>query len=79
MTQYFAVIDEADRRGPFDSVDEPVTLLKSTSRSRGHTDAEAHHFFLYESAVEQVVTIDGKVECIVLGWLAREKAGIDAL
>ena len=67
MIQCFAVIDDSDRRGPFDSADETVTLIKEVSRSRGHTHEEAHHSFLYESAVEQVATIDGKVECVLLG------------
>jgi hypothetical protein len=75
MTEYFAVIDDDDRRGPFDTLHEPVALLKQASRDRGHTDEQANHFFLHQSAVEQVDTVGGKVECFSLGWRAREQSG----
>jgi hypothetical protein len=32
-------------------------------------------FFLYETSVEQVETVDGKVDCVCLGWLMREESG----
>jgi hypothetical protein len=74
-TEYFAVLSDGDRRGPFDSVSEPIRILKQTSRDLGHTDDEARHFFLHESAIEQVETVDGKTDCFRLGWLAREESG----
>jgi hypothetical protein len=77
MTEYFAVLGDNDRRGPFASMHEPVELLKQASRDRGDTEEQAQHFFLNQSAVEEVVTVDGKTECFRLGWLAREKAGRD--
>ena len=75
MTEYFAVLDDDDRRGPFDTMQEPVALLKANSKARGHTDEQAQHYFLNQSAVEQVETVEGKVECIRLGWMNREKSG----
>jgi len=75
MKEYFAVVDVLDRRGPFDSASESVELIKQTSRDRGHTDEQGQYYFLYQSAVEKVETVDGKRECFRLGWLAREKAG----
>ncbi len=77
MTEYFAMIGDDDRRGPFDTMHEPVALLKQASRDRGHTDEQANHFFLHESAVEQMDTVGGKVECFSLGWRAREQSGRD--
>ena len=79
MTEYFAVTDDDDRRGPFDTMEEPVALLKENSRARGHTREQARHFFLYQSAVEQEDSVDGKVECFRLGWLAREESGAKEL
>ena len=76
MTEYFAVLDDHDRLGPFESMHEPVEILKQTSRDRGYTDEQAQHFFLHHSAVEQVDTIGDKSECFRLGWLAREKSGM---
>ena len=75
MIDYFAVIDDDNRRGPFDTIREPVELLKANSRARGHTDEKARHFFLHESSVQQVETIDGKVDCFRLAWLAQEESG----
>jgi hypothetical protein len=75
MTEYFAVIDDDNRRGPFDTMREPVALLKANSKARGHTDEQARHFFLHESSVQQVETVDGKVDCFCLGWLGREETG----
>ncbi len=75
MTEYFAVLDDHDRRGPFESIHEPVEILKQTSRDRGYTDAQAQNFFLHQSAVEQVDTVGDKKECFRLGWLAREESG----
>ena len=75
MTEYFAVIDDDDRWGPFDTLREPIALLKESSKARGHTDDQARHFFLHESSVQQVDTVDGKVDCICLGWLGREESG----
>jgi hypothetical protein len=77
MTEYFAVIDDDNRRGPFDTMHEPIALLKQASRDRGYTDEQANHFFLHQSAVEQVDTVGGKVECFSLGWRAREESGRD--
>ena len=78
MTEYFAVLDDDDRRGPFDTMQEPVALLKANSKARGHTDEQARYFFFHQSAVEQVETVDGKVECFRLGWQAREQSGREA-
>jgi len=75
MIEYFAVLDDNDRRGPFESMNEPVEILKKTSSDRGYTDAQAQNFFLHHSAVEQVDTVGGKTECFRLGWLAREESG----
>ena len=75
MTEYFAVIDDDNRRGPFDTIREPVALLKANSKARGHTDEQARHFFLHESSVQQVETVDGKVDCFCLGWLGHEETG----
>ena len=77
MTEYFAVLDDHDRRGPFQSMHEPVELLKQTSRDRGYTEEQAQNFFLHQSAVEQVDTIGDKTECFRLGWQAREKSGMN--
>jgi hypothetical protein len=74
-TKYFAVLGEYDRQGPFDSMSEAVGLLKRTSRDRGHNCEQAKHFFLHESALEQVDTVDGQMECFRVGWLAREESG----
>ncbi len=75
MTEYFAVLGDFDRRGPFETMREPVALIKEASKALGHTDEEAQHFFLYQSAVEQVDSMDGKEECVRLGWQARERSG----
>jgi hypothetical protein len=75
MIEYFAVIDDDTRRGPFDTMREPIALLKENSKARGHTDEQARHFFLHESSVQQVETVDGKVDCFCLGWLGREESG----
>lgn len=77
MTEYFAVIGDFDRRGPFETMHEPVALIKQASKALGHTDEQAQHFFLYQSAVEQVDTVGGKAECIRLGWQAREASGVE--
>jgi hypothetical protein len=74
MAQYFAVFD-GGRQGPFHSVEEPIALLKRISKERSHTLDQAQHFFLHDSAVEQVETVDGKPECLRLGWVAREEWG----
>jgi hypothetical protein len=72
MTQYFAVLDDSDRRGPFATSQEPVALIKKASRDLGHTPEQAEHFFLHQAAVEQVDTADGRTKCIRLDWPARE-------
>jgi hypothetical protein len=77
MTEYFAVLDDNDRRGSFDSIGESVSLLNETSRVRGHKDEQAYNFILHQSSVECVETVDGKVECSRVGWQAREKAGME--
>jgi hypothetical protein len=74
MTQYFAVLENEDRRGPFDTIGEACRLLKRISRDRGHTPDQALQFFLHTSAVEQVDTLHGKPECFQPGWLAEEKS-----
>ncbi len=71
MTQYFAVIEGDGRHGPFASISAAHRLLKQVSRTRAHTDEDAHHFFLCEVALEQVDTSDGKTKRINLGWLER--------
>jgi hypothetical protein len=58
MTQYYAVIHDDDRWGPFDSIHEPLALLSLSSRDRGHTVEQAHNFFLRESALEQIEVLD---------------------
>ncbi len=75
MIQYYAVIDDDCRTGPFDTLQESIALLKGNSKARGHTPEQARHFFLHESSVEQVETIDGKVDCVRLGWLVRQESG----
>ena len=77
MKEYFAVLDEHDRQGPYHSPQEPIEILKQTSKARGHTKEEAQHFFLHQSAVEMEDTDGENIECIRLGWLAREEAGRD--
>jgi len=74
-SQYFAILDEGDRRGPFHSMMEPVALLKQISRDRGHTQAQARDFFHFQSAVEQVETLNGEEKCFRVGWLDRERTG----
>ena len=54
MIQYFAVIHDDDRWGPFESIHEPVALLNLSSRDRAHTEEEAHNFFHHGSALEHV-------------------------
>jgi len=54
MTKYFAVINDDDRYGPFDSLHEPLALLNQNSRDRDHTDEQSLDFFLNRSAVEAV-------------------------
>jgi hypothetical protein len=76
MTEYFAVLGENDRRGPFCSIRESVSLLKKISRTRGHTDEQAYNFILHQSSVERVETVDGKVECQRVSWQAREESGL---
>jgi hypothetical protein len=77
MKEYFAVLDEHERQGPFRSMRESIDILKRTSKARGHTKEEAQHFFLHQSAVEMEDTDGENMECIRLGWLAREEAGRD--
>ena len=79
MTEYFAVLDDFDRRGPFETMREPVALIKQASKALGHTDEQAQHFFLHQSALERVDTVDGKQECFRVGWQARERSGREEL
>jgi hypothetical protein len=79
MIEYFAVIDDDDRWGPFDTMQEPVALLKQSSRDRGYTHEQANQFFLHQSALEQVNTVDGKVESFTLGSLAQAEFGREEL
>jgi hypothetical protein len=75
MTEYYAVIDDLGRKGPFTTMQEASTVLKDASKARGHTDEQAIHFFLHESSVVEVLTLNGQQEFFNLGWLAREKSG----
>ena len=77
MTQYFAVLDDFDRRGPFDNMQEPVALIKQASKDLRHTPEQAEQFFLHQTAVEQVDIVNGKPECFRLGWQAREASGVE--
>jgi hypothetical protein len=77
MTEYFAVIDDMGlRRGPFDTMEEAISVLKETSQNRGHTETEAHQFFLHESAVVKVEVLNDRLDIINIGWLAREQSGM---
>jgi len=73
MTEYFAVIDDEGRTGPFRTMQEAAAILEDASVARGHTDEEARNFFLDESSVVKVQIVDGKMEFFNLGWLAREE------
>jgi hypothetical protein len=75
MNQYFAVLNNEERHGPFDTIGEACRLLKQTSHDRGYTPEQAQQFFLHGSAVEQVDTVNGNPECFQVGWLAREQSG----
>lgn len=76
MIEYFAVIDaDGFRRGPFQTIGEASRFLKNISSDRRYTDDEARQFFLYDSAVVMVETVNGRVDFINVGWLAREKSG----
>ena len=77
MTQYFAVLDDFDRRGPFDNMQEPVALIKQASKDLRHTPEQAEQFFLHQTAVEQVDIVNGKSECFRLGWQAREASHVE--
>jgi hypothetical protein len=73
--EYFAVLDDDNRRGPFHSMGEAGGFLRHVSRYLGHTNEQAHHFFAHESAIEQVETLDGREQRVRVGWLEREKTG----
>jgi len=75
LTEYFAVIDADERRGPFPSMLQAGSLLKQVSQDRGHTDEQARHFFLHESAVEMLKTVDGNSERVRLIWMGRQESG----
>ncbi len=75
MTEYFAVIDDEGRRGPFATMEQAASFLKEASRARRHTNLQARDFFLFESSVVQVEEMDGQLEFFNLGWLAREESG----
>src|SRR5450432_3483595 len=75
MTQYFARIDNDDCWGPFDSIHEPIAILKQASKDREHSNEQACYFFLHQSALEQVEIVNGEKERIRLGWLARDQSG----
>jgi hypothetical protein len=76
MTEYFAIIDdETMRRGPFETISEASQFLKEIAIDRSFTDEEAHQFFLNDSAVVRVETVNGRLDFINIGWLAREKSG----
>jgi hypothetical protein len=75
MIEYYAVIDDLGRTGPFPTMLEASSVLKDASKARGHTDEESIHFFLHESSVVEVQNLSGKLEFFNVGWLAREKSG----
>jgi hypothetical protein len=76
MTEYFAVIDDDGvRRGPFPSIGAASRFLKEASADRGYTEEEARQFFLHDSAIVMVETVNGQVDFINVSWLAREEAG----
>jgi hypothetical protein len=75
MIEYYAVIDDLGRKGPFTTMLEASSVLKDASKARGHTDEEAIHFFLHESSVVEVQNLNGQQEFFNLGWLAREQSG----
>jgi hypothetical protein len=75
MTEYYAVIDDQGRTGPFQSMHEASRVLRETSRLRGYTDERAHQFFLNESSIIKVEDVHGQLESFNLGWLAREASG----
>jgi hypothetical protein len=79
MTEYYAVIDDQGRTGPFQTMQEASRVLKDASKSRGHTDAQARQFFLYESSVVEVQSLNGQQEFFNLGWLARDESGREEL
>jgi hypothetical protein len=79
MTEYYAVIDDLGRTGPFASMHEASAVLKDASMARGHTEEEATHFFLHESSVVEVQCRDGQLEFFNVGWLARENSGREDL
>lgn len=74
ITEYFAVINADDRRGPFNSMLQAGSLLKEVSQDRGHTDEQARHFFIHESAVEMLKTVDGNAERVRLIWMGRKES-----
>jgi len=73
MTEYFAVIDDEGRMGPFATMHEASVVLKEASKHRCHTDEQARQFFLNGSAVVKVETKNGNAVFFNLGWPAREK------
>jgi len=73
LIEYFAVIDDEGRKGPFATVREAATVLTEASKQRGHTDEQARQFFLDGSAVVKVETKNGKVVFSSFDWLAREE------
>ena len=75
MTRYFAVLDNKERWGPFDTIGEACRHLKQAARERGYTPEQAEQFFLHDSAVEQVDTDNGIPDCFQVAWLAREQSG----
>jgi hypothetical protein len=70
------VLDGYCREGPFNSMLEAVMGLKQISEAWGHRDEEARHFFLRHSAIEQVETQKGRLECIRLSWLEQGESGM---
>jgi hypothetical protein len=76
MTEYFAVTDDDGvRSGPFHTIGNASRFLKKVASDRGYSDEEAREFFLRDSAVVMVETVNGKVDFTNVGWLAREKSG----
>jgi hypothetical protein len=75
MTEFYAVIDDQGRTGPFTTMHEAASVLKEASKVRGHTDEEAQRFFLHESSVVEVDNLNGGQEFFNVGWQAREESG----
>jgi hypothetical protein len=79
MTEFYAIIDDLRRDGPFTTMQGASAVLKKASRARGYTDEQARRFFLQESSVIKLQNLNGRQEIINVGWLAREESGREDL